>query len=150
MHVAAITLIAVLPAVPVAQPRSGLPDIEAVSKRSFFNEKASSVDRTFYTGTLNWYWQPGGLSTTITGSGYSTTANGGTISSVTVCLYSESSFDRQFKASAAILQGLTTIQSVTFTTSFPPLQNHCHQLTGFNAALAPGEFHISVTFDEFE
>jgi len=34
--------------------------------------------------------------------------------------------------------------------TFPSLQNFCHQLTGFNAVLQPGEFRVSVSFDEFD
>lgn len=123
---------------------------EIVGRRAASVEKAFPVDRAFYTGSLAWYWQPGGSSTSISGSGYATTPNGGTISSVTACLYNESSFSRQFRATASVIQGTTTIQSVTFSTSFPSLQNHCHQLTSFNAAVQPGEYRISVSFNEFD
>jgi hypothetical protein len=123
---------------------------EAIASPIIAADKAASVDRTFYTGALSWHWQPSGLATSITGSGYGMTTNGGTISSVTACLYNESSFGRRFQATAAVVRGSSTIQAITFATDFPPLQTYCHQLGGFNAALQPGEFQVSVTFDEFE
>ena len=133
-----------------AQDADPTAQTDTVAKRTILADEAAPVSRSFYTGALNWYWQPGGASTSITGSGYATTTNGGTISSVTVCLYSESSFNRQFKATSSVIQGTATIQAITFAATFPGLENHCHQLTGFNAVVLPGEFRVAVTFDEFD
>jgi hypothetical protein len=110
--------------------------------------KAASVSRTFYDGPLHWYFYAG-PSGVLDMAGYSTTANGGTISQVTSCYYNQSSFDRTFKASVAVEQS-STIQSLTFSRSFPPNTFTCHTLTGFNAALAPGPFDIRVTYDELQ
>ncbi|HEX4952390.1 MAG TPA: hypothetical protein VF017_03210 [Thermoanaerobaculia bacterium] len=112
--------------------------------------EGAPVERSFYTGTLNWYWQPGGASTSITGSGYSTTTNGGRISGITVCLYNESLFSRQFRATASVIQGSTTIQAITFSTSFQPQQASCHSLFNLDATVLPGEFRISSSFNLFD
>jgi hypothetical protein len=106
------------------------------------------VDGTFYTGTFNWYWQAGVLGQ-LSMRGYASTLNGGTITQVTACLFSESSFSRNFTATASVVQGSSTIQSITFSRSFPPNQFTCHTLTGFNATVAPGEFAVLVSYDKF-
>lgn len=113
-------------------------------------DKAAPITRVFYNGTLSWYWSPGGISTTITGRGYATTANGGTISQVTVCFYNESSFSRNFRATASVVQGSTTIQAITFSAPFANQRHSCHTLTGFNAVVEPGEFQVTSSFNEFE
>lgn len=106
------------------------------------------VDGTFYTGTLNWYWQAG--STSLSMRGYASTANGGTIKQATACLHSESGFTRRFSATISIVQGTQTIQSITFARDFQPERFTCHTLTGFNAVVSPGQFAVAVSYDKFD
>lgn len=113
-------------------------------------DKAAPVTRVFYNGTLSWYWSPGGASSSISGRGYATTPNGGTISQVKVCFYNESAFSRNFRATASVVQGSTTIQALTFQSSFLNQRHSCHTLNGFNAVVAPGEFQVVSSFNQFE
>lgn len=113
-------------------------------------DEASPVTRVFYNGTLSWYWSPGGVSSSISGRGYATTPNGGTISQVTVCFYNESSFTRNFRATASVVQGSTTVQAITFTAPFSNQRHSCHTLNDFNAVVDPGEFAVVSAFNLFE
>lgn len=107
------------------------------------------VDGTFYTGNLNWIWQAG-PSGVLSMRGYGTTANGGTITQATACLYSDSNFSRRFSATVSIVQGTKTIQAITFARDFPPTRFTCHALTGFDAVVAPGAFEVVVSYDKFD
>lgn len=111
-------------------------------------EKATIVTRNFYTGELNWYFQPGGSSLTM--AGYTSAPGGGTVTQVTVCLYNESSFSRTFNATASVRQGTSTLQSIPFSRSFGSQRYTCHTLTGFNAVVAPGNFSIEASFSIFD
>lgn len=123
---------------------------ETIARASSLVPEAAPVTRVFYNGNLSWYWSPGGLSTSISGRGHATTTNGGTISQVKVCLYNESSFSRNFRGTASVVQGSTTIQEITFTTAFASQRHSCHTLNSFNAVVAPGEFQIVSSFNQFE
>lgn len=105
------------------------------------------VNGTFYTGTLNWIWEAG-ASGQLSMRGHASTTNGGTISQVTACLHNESAFFRRFTATASIVQGSQTLQSITFSRDFPP-DFTCHTLTGFNAVVSPGAFEVVVSYDKF-
>lgn len=112
-------------------------------------EKATVITRNFYTGSLNWYFQPGG-SGGLSMTGYTSSLAGGTVTQVTVCLYNESAFSRTFEATASVRQGTSTIQSIPFSRSFGSQRYTCHTLTGFNAVVAPGSFSIVASFDTFD
>jgi hypothetical protein len=114
------------------------------------SELSSPVTRTFYTGSFGWYFTPGGASTSISASGYSETLRGGTISHVTACFYNSSAFSRSFRATASVRQGATTVQAITFQRDFPTQRFTCHQLSGFNAVLIPGEFEVGFSYNEFD
>ena len=107
------------------------------------------VERVFYTGRLNRYWQAG-TSGILGMSGYTRTRNGGTIRSVTVCLYNESAFDRNFIAQVTVNQGGTRVHSIRFQRRFPPSRFDCHKLTEFNAVVGPGGFVVSVFYSDRE
>lgn len=123
---------------------------DAIARNSGLYDKALPITRVFYNGTLSWYWSPGGVSTSISGSGYATTTNGGVISQVTICFYNESSFTRSFRATASVVQGSTTVQAITFLAPFSNQRHSCHTLTGFNAVVEPGEFQVVSTFNLFD
>jgi hypothetical protein len=124
---------------------------EATAHQVFgLDEKALAVDRAFYDGPLNWYYQANGASPSLSMRGYSSTPNGGVISRVTACAYNESAFDRTFRATASVVQGSSTLQSITFQRSFLDSRFSCHPLTDFNVTLAPGEFQIVVAYNLFD
>ncbi len=130
-------------AVLLAVPAAAMGDVPVARRPAV--EEATVVTRNFYTGTLNWYFQPGtsgGLSMT----GYTSTAGGGTVTQVTACFYNESAFMRTFNATASVRQGTSTIQSITFARSFDSQRFTCHTLNGFNAVVAPGNFTIVASF----
>lgn len=128
------------------QPTAQRLQIAFDSEQSMVGEAV--IDGTFYTGTFNWFWQAG-VSGQLSMRGHTSTINGGTITQVTVCLYSESQFSRNFSATASVVQNGQTIQSITFARNFPPTQFTCHTLTGFNAVVAPGDFSIVASYDKF-
>jgi hypothetical protein len=123
-------------------------DDEPLARRPAI-EEASIVTRNFYTGTLNWYFQPG-ASGGLTVTGYTSSPVGGTVTQVTICFYNESAFVRTFTASASVQQGSSTIQSITFSRDFNSERFSCHTLTGFNAVVAPGNFSIAASFNAFQ
>lgn len=121
---------------------------EAPTAHRIDSDTKAVVDRTFYTGALNWIWQAG-ASGQLSMRGHDSTDNGGTITQVTACLYSESSFTRRFTATASVVQDGQTLQAISFARDFPPTRFTCHTLTGFDAALEPGDFAVVVSYDKF-
>lgn len=112
-------------------------------------EEDTIVTRNFYTGNLNWYFQPG-ASGVLTMTGYTSAPGGGTVTQVTVCFYNESAFSRSFTATASVQQGTSTIQSITFSRNFNSQRSSCHTLTGFSAVVAPGNFSIVASFNALQ
>lgn len=139
--------IAAIVATLLAIPAAAMDD-DPIARRPAV-EEASVVTRNFYTGTLNWYFQPS-ASSSLSMTGYTSAPAGGTVSQVTVCFYNESAFSRTFAATASVRQGISTIQSLTFSKSFNAERFSCHTLTGFNAVVAPGDFNIVASFNLFE
>lgn len=144
----AITLLVALPSAALAQEAPTARRVDPTNGSVSSVVDRAIVNGTFYTGTLNWFWQAG-ASGQLSMRGHATTATGGTITHVTACLYSESAFTRRFTATASVVQGVQTIQSITFSRDFPATQFTCHTLTGFDAEILPGEFAVVVSYNKF-
>ncbi len=106
----------------------------------------ASVSRVFFNGDLNWIWQASTLGS-LSMRGHGTSATGGTIQSVTACLYNESSFSRTFRVTAEVRQAGSSIQRITFSSSFPSSRFTCHTVSSFAAVVAAGNFEIVVSYD---
>lgn len=104
------------------------------------------VSRVFYSGTLNWYWQPSSIGS-LSMRGFATSSFGGTVRTVTTCFYNESSFVRTFSATVEVRQSGRTVQDITFATTFAPQRHSCHTLNNFSAEVEPGEYEIVTTYD---
>jgi hypothetical protein len=99
---------------------------------------------SFYDGSLDWLWPPDGSYHTM--SGFGTTANGGTVTSVTVCLSNDWVMPLSFVVDV-VVSSSAPAETITFSSSFPPNVVTCHELTGFDTYVAPGEFKISAGYD---
>ena len=132
---------------PGAQEMLSEPFEHVPPERMMIVQRGVTVTRNFYTGTLNWKYT--GLLGSLSMRGFDSTAQGGVINRVIVCLHNDSAFSRNLEATASVVQG-GTIQAITFEAAFPPEGVRCHNLNNFNAPVSPGSFSIVGSYNTFD
>lgn len=108
------------------------------------------VARTFFSGGLDWFFQPGSSTESASMRGHAFTLNGGIIHEVTACLYNTAPSLQTFKTTVSVEQGVFIRELFGFQSVFPPQSVTCHTLPAFNSAITAGPFNIHVQFNKSE
>lgn len=104
--------------------------------------------RGFYTAPFNLAARADAPDDTV-GIGYATTGRGGTVTSITGCLYNDSTGDRDFTSVVSVIQNDQIIEAQMLTATYAPETYTCHELAGLSAEVEPGEYGIGVFFEWF-